>query len=106
MTNEEKILQMQKEVHDIGRDMRAIGSKVDEVLIALKGSPLTGDGGLIGRITYLEAQIEAAERKFDIEVGKIKEANAKSAVYQNILWTCAGAIATGVGLYIIKTILK
>jgi hypothetical protein len=68
-----------------------IESKVNKMLIALMGSDLTNDGGLIKRIDVMEKRIE-----------KISEAQVKLEIYQKLLWVGAGAIL----LLVIQQIFK
>jgi hypothetical protein len=93
MTDEEKkrFISMEKDIHEI-----KVGMK--DISMALLGSPLTKDGGLVKRIIELEGIVEQLE-------GKINEQEKKTSKleqYQKIMWTSIG----GVGMAIISFVLQ
>lgn len=105
MTDTEKISKMQEELHQIGNQMRDMKTKMDQIVVALMGSDLTKDGGIIARINWLEGQQEKLQVQLDAEVAALKAASSKQQIYQNILWAMAGAICTGIFAFVMKNIL-
>lgn len=75
---------LEKEIH-------AIGDKVDEMYIALIGSPLTKDGGLIKRVGDLETITEDHQNRIE----QI-ESNRK------IIHFLYGLVTSAAGIYIIE----
>lgn len=87
---------LEKEIH-------SIGDKVDEMYIALLGSPLTKDGGLIKRVADLEETVSSFEEDFE----KLKMNNYKISVYQRWIWGLGCSGATGlVGFVLDKLLTK
>jgi len=58
-----------------------IEDDVQEILTALKGSSLTGKGGVIGRLDIVEEKLD-----------KLEKANMKLQIYQKLLWSAAGVV--------------
>lgn len=84
---------LEKEIH-------SIGDKVDEMYIALLGSPLTKDGGLIKRVADLEETVESI--RLDIE--KVKANSFKINFQQRLIWGLGSSILTGLVIFIIEKI--
>ncbi len=84
------------------KDIEHISNKVDELLIALKGSDLSKDGGLIGRIQQLEEENDLLRK----EVELIKSSNTKTEMYVKIIWTLVGAFGSGIFMYVLNLIFK
>lgn len=110
MTETEKIQfgTMQTDIHAVKLELATMGSgvnemavKVDKLYIALIGSDLTKDGGLVGRISELEKQNETLEN----EIQEIKKKAAKSDMYLHIIWGLVGSIGTAVLAYVMRGIL-
>jgi hypothetical protein len=72
--------------------------KVDKIYVALLGSELSKDGGLIQRVVDAEAEILVLRR--DLEEQKDKE--SKTALYIKIIWGMAGVIGAGAIEYLIS----
>ncbi|MDH7463987.1 hypothetical protein QEG73_21980 [Chitinophagaceae bacterium 26-R-25] len=109
MENEE----IHMEIEHLEMKFNEVGQKVDKMYIALLGSDLTNDGGLVGRINGLEDEVEELRKQIEEEVDaleneikKIKEASIKSELYVKILWGVGGAIALLIVRYFFEVISK
>jgi predicted transcriptional regulator len=91
MTDEEKrqFTHMQTDIESIKISMTSMGSQVDKMYLALMGSEIAKDGGLVGRIEDLENDVrEIKDQLTDITA----EAN-KSRWHVHVMWGASGAVA-------------
>lgn len=72
-------------------DIHAINNKLDRVMVALMGSELSKDGGLIARIADLEEENEQLKKELE-SVKTITDRNVQQA---KIIWGLASALGTG-----------
>lgn len=93
---------MQTDIQSIKTEISRMDKKMDKVMVALMGSDLAKDGGLISRIAELEDDNEALRRELDA----VKVTNQKIELYQKIIWALGGSIASGVFGYILKLIFE
>jgi len=91
MTDEEKrqFTHMQTDIESIKISMTSMGNQVDKMYLALMGSDIAKDGGLVRRIEDLEKNVE--EIKTDLTV--IKADASKSRWHVNVMWGASGAVA-------------
>jgi outer membrane murein-binding lipoprotein Lpp len=82
------------------KDMRDLSSKMGNLYIAILGSDITKDGGMVGRIIQLEAQVKTLESK----VEEMETAKVKTELYVKIMWGMVGAFASGIFLYVLNLI--
>lgn len=97
MTEEEKkrFLAMEQDIH-------SIKNKMDKILVALMGSDLSKDGGLVGRILDLEKNQESLEK----EIAQIKKEKVKTELYVKVIWALIGAFGSGIFSYILTLLFK
>lgn len=76
MTTEQQIARMQENyeqlAEDLGEvkdDVREVKGMLHQVTEALKGNPVSGDGGLAGRVNKLEKKVEMFEKMKWIIIG-------------------------------------
>ena len=98
--NENKILM--NDVHAIKQEVTNLGLKVDKMYMALMGSDITNDGGLVGRIQILETESEALSKKIE----EINAKSAKSDLHIKIIWGLVGAFGSGIFTYVLALLSK
>ena len=86
------------EITEIKADVADIKSKLAEMYIALMGSSITKDGGLVSRVIESENQIEILNKRID----EIEKSNQKTKIYVTIIWALGGAIGTAIIYSIIE----
>lgn len=84
------------------KDIHAIKQRMEEISVALLGSNLTKDGGLVKRIAELELRSEELEEK----IREHEKKTARMEIYQKIMWTCTGGAAVLLVKFILEIILK
>lgn len=91
MTDEEKrqFTHMQTDIEQIKISMADQGNKVHKMYLALMGSDIARDGGLVGRIEDLEK--DAKEIKNSLI--EIKADASKNRWHVNVMWGASGAVA-------------
>ena len=84
------------------KDMGEMKSQLNELYLALMGSKITNDGGMVARIIELESEVTVLKR----EQSAMKADKAKTELYVKIMWGMVGAFASGTFLYILNLIFK
>ena len=104
MTEDEKrqFNHMQNDVAAIKTEVATLGMKVDKMYIALMGSDIAKDGGLVGRIQQLETENEELREELDT----IKTNAVKSDLYLKWIWGLVGAFGSGIFTYVLSLIFK
>lgn len=82
--------------------MRRMERKVDKLFVALLGSELTRDGGLVKRVEEGEKELDGVREMLTTRLQKVELTNKKIAAYVKILWFLAGTIATAMFVIVIK----
>ncbi len=78
--------------------MNDLKSKVDKIYVALLGSELAKDGGLIQRVLDAEAEILVLKRDMQTQ----KEQETKNSLYVNIIWAMGASIGTGIIVFVLS----
>lgn len=89
--------------------MTQIEKDLSEIKIALLGSPLSGDTGLVGRVHRFEEKVRNLDKKVDdrikeadIRIEILEKSNVRNAVSMKIItW-----VAMGIGAGILSLIFK
>jgi hypothetical protein len=91
MTDEEKrqFTHMQTDIQQINVHMTSLGTKVDKMYLALMGSDIAKDGGLVGRIEDLEQNVHEIKE----QLTDIKADASKNRWHVNVMWGASGAVA-------------
>lgn len=91
MTDEEKrqFTHMQTDIEQIKISMADQGNKVHKMYLALMGSEIARDGGLVGRIEDLEKDVHTIKD----QLTDIKADANKSRWHVNVMWGASGAVA-------------
>lgn len=97
MTEEEKTRLLLME-----NDVSLIKQRVEEISMALLGSSLTKDGGLVRRIVELELKADQLEEKMEEQSKK----TSAMEIYQKIMWSCAGGAAVLLAKFAFELIFK
>lgn len=79
---------LKNEMQGMQDRIKGIENKMDKLYLALMGSDLTNDGGLVKRIIDLEVEVE----KLKTEVEKDRKARIKTEVYVYFLWAVGGGL--------------
>lgn len=90
MNDQEKVqfTHMQTDIEQIKISMANQSNKVDKMYLALMGSDIARDGGLVGRIEDLEKGFhEIKDQLIDIKA----DAN-KNRWHVNVMWGASGAV--------------
>lgn len=82
--------------------MNDLKNKVDKIYVALLGSELAKDGGLIQRVLDAEAEILILKR--DDATQKLND--TKTALYVKIIWGMGGMIVTSLIAYVLNHLSK
>ena len=88
---QKKVLATQDDIQEIKKEVYEHGKILNEVHMALIGSPLGKDGGIVRRLEQCEIEAEELRRAID----KVALASQKSTTYIRIIWGMGGAIITG-----------
>lgn len=88
LTEQEKIDTTRVRISGIKDDVNLIKASMLEIHIALLGSPLTKDGGLVARIIENESRID----KLTIRVSEIENREDKQNFYIAMIWGVGVAI--------------
>lgn len=80
------------------KDISEIKARLSEIYVALMGSDISKDGGIVKRLQANEIKIETFETLIDKAERKI----IRVALYVKILWGAAGAVAMAMFALIIK----
>lgn len=104
MNEQEKIqfTHMQTDIEQIKIHMTSLGSKVDKMYLALMGSEIAKDGGLVGRIEDLENDVHEIKE----QLTEIKADANKNRWHVNVMWTCAGAVGMALFSLLLSYIFK
>lgn len=84
------------------KDIHSIKQRMEEISVALLGSNLTKDGGLVKRIAELEIKNRELEEKID----EHEKRTAKMEVYQKIMWSTIGGFVVLIAKLIFEIIIK
>jgi hypothetical protein len=82
--------------------VRGIKDTLSEVHGAIIGNPLSKDGGMAGRLTSAEKQLEALEQRLEAAEKKQVKYNA----YVIIMWTCVGGVAMAIFNYLLQLMVR
>lgn len=88
-----EIQALRDEIHDLTE-------KVEELYIALIGSKLTKDGGVIKRVDLLESDFD----NMKIEIETLKKKNFKLEFYQKIAWVLGGSVGIEIIRYLLESV--
>lgn len=90
MNDQEKIqfTHMGTDIEQIKIHMTSLGSKVDKMYLALMGSEIAKDGGLVGRIEELEQNVHEIKE----QLTDIKADASKNRWHVNVMWGASGAV--------------
>lgn len=90
MNDEEKrqFSHMQTDIEQIKIHMSSLGTKVDKMYLALMGSEIAKDGGLVGRIEDLERDVHDIKD----QLTDIKADASKNRWHVNVMWGASGAV--------------
>lgn len=90
MNDEEKrqFSHMQTDIEQIKIHMSSLGTKVDKMYLALMGSEIAKDGGLVGRIEDLERDVHDIKE----QLTDIKADASKNRWHVNVMWGASGAV--------------
>lgn len=104
MNDEEKrqFTHMQTDIEHIKISMAGLGNKVDKMYLALMGSDIAKDGGLVGRIEDLEKGVETIKGDID----KIKTEATKSRIYLYLVCVAGGFVLQSAFGYVLSLIFK
>jgi len=104
MNDQEKVqfTHMQTDIEQIKNNLAGQGVKVDKMYIALMGSEIGLDGGLVGRIRTLEKENEELKE----ELSQVKTNAVKSDMYLKWIWGLVGAFGSGIFTYVLSLIFK
>ncbi len=102
MSEQTKVDASRDEISIILKDVVDIKMKLHEMYVALMGSPLSKDGGLVFRIVNNEVEIEKLNKRIDENVKN----ETKNALYLKIIWGMGGFVLSAVGIWVISHILK
>lgn len=95
MTEDEKkrFNEMEQDIKHIAEQSEANAVKLDQILTALTGDPISGNIGLTARVALLEKDVK-----------DLREERVKNTIYVKIITWLLGIIATGVIGYILSLI--
>lgn len=90
MNDEEKrqFTHMQTDIEQIKISMAGLGNKVDKMYLALMGSEIAKDGGLVGRIEDLEKDVHEIKD----QLTEIKADASRNRWHVNVMWGASGAV--------------
>jgi len=90
MTDDEKrqFTHMQVDIEQIKISMADQGNKIDKMYLALMGSEIAKDGGLVGRIEELETNFKEIRQ----DLIEIKADASKNRWHVNVMWGASGAV--------------
>ena len=89
-----------QDIYDIKEEIGILKEKFDQVLIALIGSEITKDGGLVERINFNEKQLLELEKR----VRAVEARNDKTELLIKIIWGCGGALIMALIGFVTKAI--
>jgi hypothetical protein len=91
-----------QDIYDLHAELGELKAQIEQLSVALVGSRIGKDGGLVERINKNETRINELEKK----VVSVEKRNDKTDMYVKIIWTLSGSIATGLFMYLLKLIFK
>lgn len=102
MDQSQQMTELQQEVKELSGEMLEVKSMLREVIIAIKGSEISRDGGLAGIVEDLRTDVINLKKENEA----LRKDLQKSTIYLNLLFVAAGFILSQLFIYIISPIFK
>lgn len=104
---------LKREVSDVGEkfdelseNVKGMADTVNEISFALMGNKFTKDGGIIGKIIQMDAEIKLNYKTLEGRVEALEKKENRNDVYVKILWTVVGAVGMSVLYMVLNIIFK
>lgn len=95
------IKEIKSQLGGFSTQMATFGSQMSECLLALRGSAISEDGGLVLRIKLLEQKNKEQDEKLE----EMKRNAMKADLYLKMLWGTGASLATLILTYIVNKFL-